>query len=201
VNSTGVYGSGSWGVQGLGSLGVIGTSADESGIGVLGAGPAIGVWGSSGQIGVYGFAGTKSALAGRFDGDVVINGGLTLMGIKSAAVPFPDGSLRRLYTVESPESWFEDFGEARLIKGKSAVKVETGFAAVVRGDYHVFVTPYGDSNGLYVSQRSRRGFVVREQNGGTSNLSFSYRIVAKRRDIAAPRLAKVMRPAKLERPR
>jgi len=31
-------------------------------------------------------------------------------GPKSAAVPHPDGTLRRLYCVESPESWFEDFG-------------------------------------------------------------------------------------------
>ena len=116
-------------------------------------------------------------------------------------MPFPDGSLRRLYAIESPENWFEDFGETRLTKGKATVKIDAGFAAVVRGGYHVFVSPYGDSNGLYVTQRSRRGFVVREQNGGKSSIAFSYRVVAKRKDIAGPRLPKVTRTAKVERRR
>ena len=186
--NTGVHGTGHWGVLGEGALGVYGISGEKSGVGVLGIGPAIGVWGAS------------EGFAGRFEGDVFIDGDLTKTGALSAAVPFPDGSLRRLYAIESPESWFEDFGEARLVNGKAMVKVEAGFAAVVRGGYHVFITPYGDSNGLYVSQRSRSGFVVREQNGGKSNVTFSYRIVAKRKDIPGPRLPKVARPT-TERPR
>ena len=115
-------------------------------------------------------------------------------GAKCAAVPFPDGSLRRLYSLESPESWFEDFGEARLVRGKAEVKLRADFAAVVKGDYHVFITPYGDSNGLYVGARRRKSFVVREQGGGNSTLKFSYRIVAHRKDIAAPRMQKVKVP-------
>jgi hypothetical protein len=31
-------------------------------------------------------------------------------GTQSVAVAFPDGSHRRLYCVEMPENWFEDFG-------------------------------------------------------------------------------------------
>ena len=201
ASGTGVHGTGFWGVFGEGALGVFGTSSEKSGTGVLGVGPAIGVWGGSTQIGVYGSTGSKSGLAGRFDGDVFIAGDLTKTGALSAAVPFPDGSLRRLYAIESPESWFEDFGETRLTNGRATVKIDAGFAAVVRGGYHVFVPPYGDSNGLYVTQRSRRGFVVREQNGGKSSIAFSYRVVAKRKDIAGPRLPKVTRPPKVERPR
>ena len=33
---------------------------------------------------------------------------------RSAAVPHPDGFHRRLYCIECPESWFEDFGEGTL---------------------------------------------------------------------------------------
>ena len=47
-------------------------------------------------------------------------------------------------------------------------------------DYHVFLTPLGDCNGLYVTDKTATGFVVREFGGGISNVGFDYRIVAKR---------------------
>jgi hypothetical protein len=43
---------------------------------------------------------------------------LLVSGTKSAAVPFPDGSQRALYCMESPELWFEDFGVACSIVGE-----------------------------------------------------------------------------------
>ena len=46
-----------------------------------------------------------SGFAARFDGPVLVNGNFTAIGgSKSAAVPHPDGTHRRLYCVESPES-------------------------------------------------------------------------------------------------
>src|SRR5262245_50151830 len=45
------------------------------------------------------------------------------------------------------------------------------FASLVEADrYHVFITPYGESNGLFVSNRGESGFQVREQQGGMSNV-------------------------------
>jgi hypothetical protein len=120
-------------------------------------------------------------------------------GVKSAAVPHPDGSHRLLYTLECPDSWFEDFGRAQMIDGKARVELDLDYAAMVRTeDYHVFMTPEGDSKGLYVSNKSPETFEVLEQQGGTSNLAFSYRIVAKRKDIEARRLAEVALPSLLE---
>lgn len=130
--------------------------------------------------------------AANFVGAVTISGGLVVTGSKSAAVPVRDGSHRLLYSMESPESWFEDFGEMKLVRGKATVRLARDFAAVIRTKaYHVFLTPQGDSNGLYVARMSSIGFVVREQNGGSSSLMFSYRIVAKRRDIEGKRLMKI----------
>jgi hypothetical protein len=195
------------------------------GSGVLGLGP-VGGRGVTGQVfvsnttfdsttvAVYGaVTGTpkkagNGPYAGWFDGpvritglltvaaNVVINGSLTLMGNKSVAVPFADGSLRRLYCMESPECWFEDFGDAKLVKGKAQVKLPRDFAAAIKTDaYHVFLAPYGDSNGLYVSRRTREGFVVEEQGNRKSSLTFSFRIVGKRKDLKAERFAKVDAPA------
>src|SRR5205823_1488486 len=72
------------------------------------------------------------------------------------------------------------------------VQFDPDFAQFIETSaYHVFLTPYGDSNGLYVADRTANGFLVQEQKGGTSNLTFSYRVVAKRKDVASPRMAKI----------
>jgi hypothetical protein len=127
---------------------------------------------------------------------VLVNGSFTVLGgPKSAAVRHPDGSHRRLYSVESPESWFEDFGAGKLKKGRAEVKLDRDFAVLVRrNDYHVFLTPLADSQGLYVSKKSPSSFEVREQQGGTSSITFSYRVVARRKDIEGRRLEKVKVP-------
>ncbi|PZR99648.1 MAG: hypothetical protein DLM70_15090 [Chloroflexi bacterium] len=107
-------------------------------------------------------------------------------------VPFPDGTHHLLYCVESPESWFEDFGSAHLVHGSATVRLDAGFAGAVHtDDYHVFLTPEADSEGLYLSNKTPSAFTVKEQREGLSTLPFSYRIVAKRRDIEAPRLKQV----------
>ena len=112
--------------------------------------------------------------------------------IKSAIVPFPDGSQRLLHCMESPEHWFEDFGSARLSRGRATVKLDADFAKVVKlNEYRVFLTPEGDCQGLYVRSKRGTSFEVRELQGGTSNVAFGYRIVAKRKDVVAKRFAKI----------
>jgi hypothetical protein len=173
--------------QGTSAIGVYGQTSGASGYGVLGSATAVG------GIGVYGLG---NPWAGVFGGGVFINGALTVVnGAKSAAVPHPDGSLRRLYCVESPESWFEDFGEGQLVNGAACVTLDPDFLATVKDDgYHVFLTPNGECEGLYIESKRPEGFDVREQRRGTANLTFSYRVVAKRKDIAGPRFEKVESP-------
>jgi hypothetical protein len=150
-------------------------------------------------VGVLGQA-TGTNFAGVFQGDVVIFGKLivselNVMGAKSAIVPFPSGSHHRMYCVESPESWFEDFGQAELTAGKATVMIDPDFACVICGSYHVFLTPYGDSQGLFVHDRGSKSFEVHEQKGGTSNLTFSYRVIAPRKDIEGQRFERVKLPS------
>lgn len=73
------------------------------------------------------------------------------------------------------------------------VTLDPTFALTVNTEmsYHVFLTPKGDCNVLYVAQQSARGFQVRESHGGESNISFDYRIVAKRRGFESVRLQEV----------
>jgi hypothetical protein len=125
---------------------------------------------------------------------VIVEGPFTVKGSKSVAVPFTDGPHRRLYCMESPECWFEDFGTAKLKGGRAVVKLDADFAKVITRDYRVFPTPEGDCRGLYVHRRSAASFEVRELQGGKSNVAFSYRIVGRRKDFKAERFAKVAIP-------
>ncbi len=119
----------------------------------------MGFAGASGGYGVYGGTAVPGGYAGGFAGPVLVVGDFTATGgTKSAAVPHPDGTHRRLYCLESPESLFEDFGEARLVGGRAEVKLDPDFAAVVHNDkYFAFLTEVGDSGGLYVAGQRVRG--------------------------------------------
>jgi hypothetical protein len=95
-------GAGGFAIYGLcaNGHGLVGATATAGGAAVVGA--------SNGVAGAY---------AGAFYGSVVVSGNFTVVGgAKSAAVPHPDGSHRRLYCLESPESWFEDFGTAARMR-------------------------------------------------------------------------------------
>jgi len=87
-----------------------------------------------------------------------------------------------LQSVQSPEAWFEDFGSGALKSGALVVNIDPLFAQTINldMDYHIFLTPLGDCNGLYVTNKTATGFEVRELGGGLSNVSFDYRIIAKR---------------------
>ncbi len=196
-----------------GGYGVLGKSPD---VGVKGEGNHAGVIGVSErngvegrtkkECGVFGQAegngvaicgyktGQNKDYAGHFLGNVYVKGDFLVQGAKSAVVTLSDGSHRRLYSVESTESWFEDFGEARLSKGRAKVQIDPDFAEVTQAPYHIFLTPNGESHGLYVARKSQQSFEVREQDGGKGKVSFSYRIVARRKDIPHTRFQTVNVP-------
>jgi hypothetical protein len=121
-----------------------------------------------------------------------VNGNLNCSG-EVAGVVKVDGGARKvaLYSMQSPENWFEDFGSGSLSNGAVTIKLDPTFAQTVNTgtEYHVFLTPNGDSKGLYVSQKSATSFEVHEQGGGSSNVAFDYRIVAKRSGYENVRLA------------
>jgi hypothetical protein len=210
----GVFGS-------SGTVGVLGWGRDAH-IGVEGAGGAFaGVYGhvdyanpAPSMVGVWGSAaltlggGPPVGRAGVFTGPVDVHGDLTVLdnfvvwGTKSAAARHRDGTHRLMYCVESPESLFEDVGEAELRDGVADVALDPDFAAISNlGRYQVFVTPYGQCNGLFVARRTRSGFRVRELARGRASIAFGWRVVALRRGVATERFAHVERPPAPKPPR
>jgi hypothetical protein len=93
--------------------------------------------------------------------------------------------------VEAPENWFEDYGSGQLSGGSARIDLEPTFAQTVNTDldYHVFLTPRGECEGLYVTNLTSSGFEVRELHHGLSGIAFDYRITAKRKNYETVRLA------------
>jgi hypothetical protein len=121
-----------------------------------------------------------------------VNGDLSCSGSKSAVVPVEHGQkMVALYAVEAPENWFEDFGSSQLANGVATVALEATYAQTVNTniEYHVFLTPNGECNGLYVTNKTAASFEVHELHGGHSSIAFDYRIIAKRTGYEQIRLA------------
>jgi len=140
----------------------------------------------------------RGAWAARFSSNALgLNGvyisttggqGLQVVGgAKNAVVGTSDGA-RALYTEESTEVWFTDYGFGRLENGRVHIALDPTFAETVSldGQYHVFVQPYGDAD-IYVTRRTAAGFDV-VRRAGDKQVEFSYRIVARRKGFEARRL-------------
>jgi hypothetical protein len=117
-------------------------------------------------------------------------------GSKSAVVPLRSGEMVKVFSMESPEVWFEDFGSGRLTGGATAISLDSKFTQTVNlaMGYHVFLTPKGDCKGLFVTSETNHGFEVRELSGGKSSVEFDYRIVAHRNGYEAERLPRAIMP-------
>ena len=198
------------------TLGIYGTDASSGGAGVSGYASST----SGGTAGVVGQVASPNGTAGVFinlagqglilqgisagntvftvdaSGNLNISGNLVVNGTKSSTAKLQDGREVKLYAVESPENWFEDFGNGVLHGGVAWIPLDASFAQSTNTAvaYHVYLTPNGDSRGLYVARKTATGFEVREQGGGNSMVGFDYRIVARRRGYESLRLAEVNRP-------
>lgn len=110
-----------------------------------------------------------------------------------------DGQHVLAYVAESATATIEDVGTARMSDGIANVQIDPAFASVMDHRwYYVFLTPLGDTRGLYVSMKTPSAFAVRETEHGRSNLAFDYRIVAHPLDAKNDRLP--LAPA-MRRPR
>jgi len=115
---------------------------------------------------------------------------LTCTGVLTGSIQGDAGKETAVYAMQSAENWLEDAGSGQLSNGSARIELDAAFAETVNAgvEYHVFLTPNGDSRGLYVSQKTATSFEVHEQGGGTSSIAFDYRIMAKRKGYENVRL-------------
>ncbi len=105
-------------------------------------------------------------------------------GTVNTIVKNTKGEIVTLTCPEAPESVFQDFGIGQLVNGQAHITIDPDLAININvSDDHplkVYITPEGDCNGVYVTNKSANGFDVIELQGGKSNVQFSWQIVATR---------------------
>jgi hypothetical protein len=110
-------------------------------------------------------------------------------GTVSTIVEDNSGNKKVMFAPEAPEVLFEDYGVGQLTNGTANISIDPTFANNIVVDashpLKVFIQLEGDCNGVFVTNKSASGFTVRELQNGTSNVSFSYHIVANRRSETA----------------
>ncbi len=210
-------GDGGYGVTGVGttSYGVVGQSTGGIGVyggstndtGVYGTGKNYGVRGDAGSgagsAGLLGFSNIASGvafgsvvsgtatIAGYFNGEVHVEGPFYVDPVsnKHGVIAHADGTKRVLYSMESPESWIEDFGTGTLVGGKATIALDKDFAAIVHADdYYVFLTERDAHHHLTVIGQTPTGFtveadaeiaVLKGKKAADLGGRFAYRVVAK----------------------
>ena len=119
-----------------------------------------------------------------------VSGNLFCTGTLGPAIATPTGGKVGMYSMQTPENWIEDFGSAQLVNGVAKINIESQLKGVVSGtsEYHVYVTPAGDCEGLFVTNRTAGSFEVHELRGGKSSVAFDYRIVVHRKGFENTRM-------------
>lgn len=134
-----------------------------------------------------------SSLSMRWGGTWYKVGGA---GSVSTVVPDGSGNERFMYCPEAPEVLFQDYGTAQLVNGEVYIQLDPVFAKNIYVDedhpLKVYVTLEGECKGVYVTEKSQYGFKVKELNGGTSNVAFSYMVVATRIDQVDPQTGEII---------
>ncbi|HEV3092138.1 MAG TPA: hypothetical protein VGX91_11935 [Candidatus Cybelea sp.] len=223
INASGVYGSGGIGVTGSSSLasgvygdgetfGIFGYSKGYTGViaqsdGGLGSeSPALLVQGLNSKVWLFL---AENTFADSYcdidnDGNLECSGKIGADSLRERHRT-STGQHVYSYAAQSASATIEDVGTARMSAGVANVRIDPALASVMDGKwYYVFLTPLGDTRGLYVSMKSANGFQVRETEHGRGSLEFDYRIVAHPVDAGNERLAaasSVHVPLKVMHPR
>ncbi len=161
------------------------------GEGVYGDGQNIGVWGNADATTglvwpVYGSndGGARWAALAYWNGTTDYK--CTGSGTVATVVKDNNNVSRIMNCPEAPEILFEDFGSATLSNGKVHIDLDPTYAKNVtineKRALRVMITLNDQCNGVYVTNRTATGFDVIELNGGTSNASFTYEVIANRAD-------------------
>ncbi len=198
TNGNGVYGSST------NNNGVYGYSYDGSGLyGVTQIGYAVTAESVGTGGGLYADGGSGEAIIAQSDGLSLLtengsstatmsldaSGNMILLGNLTVDGTVTQGSTTKP-AISSPGrgGQVESVGDGSLAGGSAYVTIDPDFAKQLdpSKSYHVFLTPDGDSKGLYVSGKTATGFTVRENQGGRSTLPFDYRIVGTPREASLP---------------
>lgn len=190
----GILGTGGWlgawgslGYKGSNSIyyGVYGSTGYASGGGYLADNAKVGIGG--GFIGEVVGSWSKSSLIGSMnEGELMAqyNVGNVYTEGHSADILTVGNKRVAAYASTSPDLQVTKAGTGTLSNGTATINFDEAFAGMLDREALpvVTVTPVGNSNGIHIVEISRNGFTIRENNGGTSSVPFTYIVIGKRLD-------------------
>jgi hypothetical protein len=92
-----------------------------------------------------------------------------------------------MFAPEAPEVLFKDYGTGQLSNGTVKIDIDPIFAKNIfveeKPPLKVFIQFEGDCNGVFVTNKSKNEFTVKELNNGKSNINFSWQIISNKADI------------------
>lgn len=107
-------------------------------------------------------------------------------GTVNTIVKDQNGNSVTMTCPEAPDIVFQDFGVGQLENGEAVIVFDPTLSKniVVNEEFplKVFIQPEGMCNGLFVTEKTQNGFVVKELQNGQSNVGFSWMITAQRAD-------------------
>ncbi|TND09224.1 MAG: hypothetical protein FD123_1627 [Bacteroidetes bacterium] len=110
----------------------------------------------------------------------------------SCSVPDDNGQYRVLHCPETPEYYFMDYGQGKLVNGKAHIDLDPILAKNVaineKHPLRVYIQIEDDENckGVVVKNKTTGGFDVVEMQGGNSNATFQWQIVCNVADATLP---------------
>jgi hypothetical protein len=180
---------GIFGGDGVGALTYLGAGSGSSSSG-LNAG-AVG-WATSNTVNTLRYGGYFDANAGTsfaYVGCITaanVNRKIEGNGTVNTTVKDINNNMVVLSCPEAPENLFQDYGQGKLVNGKAHITLDPTLSKnIVVNPKHplrVFIQLEGDSKGVYVTNKTQYGFDVVELDGGTSNIDFTWSVVANRAD-------------------
>ncbi len=114
------------------------------------------------------------------------------VGSVSCAVKDLNGKYVVMHCAETPEFYFQDYGQGKLVNGSVHINLDPILAKNVaissQHPLRVFIQLEDNENckGVVVKNKTATGFDVVELNGGTSNTPFTYTIVCNVADAEMP---------------
>jgi hypothetical protein len=115
-----------------------------------------------------------------------------------------DGTRTPVYPISSLAPEVYASGKGVLQNGEISLTFSETFLAMADfEDIVVTVSPLGESKGLFIASQSQRGFTIKENSNGKSNVRFSWIAMARRKDKAitshAPELLHANFDAQMEK--
>jgi len=171
--------------SGLLNYGVYGSAAYASGAGLLPNTPVNGIGG--GFFGTIGSLSKGSVIGQLNEGELfaAYNNGDVYTAGKQVELVAANDKMIPSYAVTSYEAKIYNNGKVQMVNGTATVRFDENYTALLGETPVVTVSPMGACNGVYITEVTKDGFIIKEQNGGTSSVEISWITVGSRIDAKA----------------